>query len=78
MAFPYGNAVRRFDYIGKQEEWKMYFDVDTKKKEIHMYGAEEDDKFSIVQTKQYYYKVIDNNTIQLHDKSLSGLARVQL
>lgn len=69
----YGDAIRRFDYIGKQEEWKMYFNVDTEKKEIHLYGAEGDGTFSTTRTKQYDYKVIDNNTIQLHDKSLSGL-----
>lgn len=73
IGYFHGNAKRRFDYIGKQEEWKMYFYVDTKKKEISLYGVEDDGTYSIVQTKFYDYKIIDNNTIQLHDKSLSSL-----
>ena len=67
----HGDAMRRFSYLGNQEEQKMYFNVNTEKKEIHLYGAEGDGTFSITRTKQYDYKVIDNNTIQLHDKSLS-------
>ena len=73
IGYFHGNAKRRFDYIGKQEEWKMYFYVDTKKKEISLYGVEDNGTYSIVQTKFYDYKIIDNNTIQLHDKSLSSL-----
>lgn len=69
----HGDAICCFSYLGKQEEQKMYFYVNTEKKEIHLYGVEEDGKFSIVQTKFYDYKVIDNNTIQLHDKSLSWM-----
>lgn len=73
IGYFHGNATRRFDYIGKQEEWKMYFYVDTKKKEISLYGVDDDGTYSIVQTKFYDYKIIDNNTIQLHDKSLSWM-----
>jgi hypothetical protein len=69
----HGDAICCFSYLGKQEEQKMYFYVNTEKKEIHLYRVEEDGKFSIVQTKSYDYNIIDNNTIQLHDKSLSGL-----
>ena len=73
IGYFYGNAIRRFDYLGKQEEWNMYFDVNIGKKEIYLYGVEGDGTYSIVRTKFYNYKIIDNNTIQLHDKSLSGL-----
>lgn len=73
IAYFHGNATRRFDYIGKQEERKMYFYVDTKKKEISLYGVDDDGTYSIVQTKFYDYKIIDNNTIQMHDKSLSWM-----
>lgn len=72
IGYFHGNAKRRFDY-GKQEEWKMYFYVDTKKKEISLYGVEDNGTYSIVQTTFYDYKILDNNTIQLHDKSLSQL-----
>lgn len=73
IGYFYGNAIRRFDYLGKQEEWNMYFDVNIGKKEIYLYGIEADGTYSIVRTKFYDYKIIDNNTIQLHDKSLSPL-----
>ena len=73
IGYFYGNAIRRFDYLGKQEEWNMYFDVNIGKKEIYLYGVEADGTYSIVRTKFYNYKIIDNNTIQLHDKSLSQL-----
>ena len=73
IGYFHGNATRRFDYMGKQEEWKMYFYVDTKKKEISLYGVEDNGTYSIVQTKFYDYKILDNNTIQIHDKSLSQL-----
>lgn len=73
IGYFHGNAIRRFDYLGKQEEWNMYFDVNIGKKEIYLYGVEADGTYSIVQTKFYDYKIIDNNTIQLHDKSLSWM-----
>ena len=73
IGYFHGNAIRRFDYLGKQEEWNMYFDVNIGKKEIYLYGVEADGTYSIVRTKFYNYKIIDNNTIQLHDKSLSQL-----
>ena len=60
-------------YVNNQlEEWKMYFYIDTKKKEISMNGVDEG-KYSVVQTKSYDYKIIDKNTMQLHDKSLSWM-----
>lgn len=73
MSF-HGNATRKFLYLNKDwETWDMYFYVNTKEHEICMYGINEDKTFSIVQTKVYEYKIIDNNTIRLHDKSLSWM-----
>ena len=70
----YGNATRQFYYVDSQSEvWKMYFYVNTKKQEISMNGIDDDGKYSIVRTKTYDYKIINHNTIQLHDKSLSSL-----
>lgn len=70
----HGNATRKFLYLNKDwEAWSMYFFVNTTKREIDMYGINEDETFSIVQTKTYEYKIIDNNTIRLHDKSLSWM-----
>ena len=67
----HGNATRKFYYVDNQsEEWKMYFYIDTKKKEIAMYGVD-NGKYSIIQTKSYDYNIINNSTIELHDKSLS-------
>lgn len=68
----HGNSIRKFLYLNKDwEAWDMYFYVNTKEREISMYGINEDKTFSIVQTKIYEYKIVDNNTIRLHDKSLS-------
>lgn len=68
----HGNVIRKFLYLNKDwETWNMYFYVNISKREIGMYGINEDGTFSIVQTKIYDYKIIDNNMIQLHDKSLS-------
>ena len=70
----HGNATRKFTYLNKGwETWNMYFYVNTTKHEIAMYGINEDETFSIVQTKTYEYKIINNNTIRLHDKSLSWM-----
>lgn len=70
----HGNATRKFLYLNKDWEiWRMYFFVDTKKGELSMFGINEDETYSIVQTKRYEYQIIDNNTIRLHDKSLSWL-----
>ncbi len=70
----HGKVTRKFLYLNKDwETWNMYFFVNTTKREIGMYGINEDGTFSIVQTKIYEYKIIDNNMIQLHDKSLSWM-----
>lgn len=73
IGYFHGDAIRRFTLLGKQEVWYMYFYVDTGKNEIHLCEVDKDGKFSIVQTKQYDYEVINNNRIRLHDKSLSWL-----
>lgn len=69
----YGNVTRQFYYVNNQlEVWEMYFYIDTQKREIFLYGVD-NDKYSITQTKVYDYKIINNNTIELHDHSLSTL-----
>lgn len=69
-----GRARRNFFYVdGSEQVWDMYFYVNTEKKEISMYGVEDDEKFSVTQTKFYEYDIVDNNTIRLHDKSLSRM-----
>ena len=74
IGISYGDATYRYGHSDGtwDKEKKMYFDVNTKKNEIHMYEVEDDGRFSITSTKSYDCKIIDNNTIQLHDKSLSA------
>lgn len=70
----HGNATREFVYIDNTpQKWDMYFNVDPKEKKIGMNEVASDGKYSIVTTKEYSYKIIDNNTIELHDKSLSWM-----
>lgn len=74
IGIAYGDATYRYGHSDGtwDKEQKMYFYVSTEKKEIHLYKVEDDGTFSITSTKFYDYKVIDNNTLQLHDKSLLG------
>lgn len=70
----HGNVIQKvlFKYLNKGwETLNMYFYVDTTKREIVMYGINEDGTFSIAQRTIYDYIIIDNNVIQLHDKALS-------
>jgi len=70
----HGRSTLQFDYLGKErEKWDMYFFVNTRKKEIEMCGVVDENKYSLVRTKTYDYNIIDNNTIRLHDQSLSLL-----
>lgn len=70
----HGNVVLKYKYLNKDwETWNMYFYVNTTKREICMYGINEDGTFSIGLTKIYDYEIIDNNMIRLHDKSLSWM-----
>lgn len=70
----HGNATREFVYIDNTpQKWDMYFNVDPKEKKIGMNEIASDGKYSIVTTKEYSYTIIDNNTIELHDKSLSWM-----
>lgn len=70
----HGKATRKFTYLdGKEETWNMYFYVNTEKKEIVMYGINDDGTFDIVRSTTYSYSITDNNNIELHDKSLSWI-----
>ena len=70
----HGDATRKFPYLNEGwKTWDMYFYINTIKCEICMYGVNEDKTYKVEQTKFYEYKIIDNNTIRLHDKSLSWM-----
>lgn len=70
----HGSATREFVYIDNTpQKWSMYFNVDPKEKKIGMNETTPEGKYSIVTTKEYSYTIIDNNTIELHDKSLSWM-----
>jgi hypothetical protein len=74
IGIAYGDATYRYGHAdGTWDKGQnMYFNISADKKEIHMYGINEDGSFSVVRTKQYDYNIVDNNTIQMHDKSLSA------
>lgn len=68
----HGNVIRKVRYLNKDwETLNMYFYVTPTKREIGMYKIKEDGTFSIGRTMIYDYRIIDNNMIQLHNKSLS-------
>ncbi len=70
----HGKATRQFLYLDKtMETWNMYFYVDVEKKKIGMNGETDDGKFSIVPAIAYEYTIKDDNTISLHDTSLSWI-----
>ena len=70
----HGNVTREFVYIDNTpQKWDMYFNVDPKEKKIGMNEITSDGKYSIVTIKEYSYTIIDNNTIELHDKSPSWM-----
>lgn len=72
----HGTMQRHFKYIAGGGTWvdeDYYFLIMPSKKEIHAYGIASNQTWALNQTKFYDYKIVDENTIRLHDKDLSEL-----
>lgn len=73
MAF-HGTMQRDFRYIGDTwEHDEYYYSVMPDKKVIAAYGITQSQTWALNQTKAYDYKIVDENTIRLHDQQLSSL-----
>lgn len=73
MAF-HGTMQRDFRYIGDTwEHDEYYYYVMPDKKIIAAYGITQSQTWAFNQTKAYDYKIVDENTIRLHDQQLSAL-----
>lgn len=73
MSF-HGTMQRDFRYIGDTwEHDEYYFHVMPDKKVIAAYGITQSQTWAFNQTKAYDYKIVDENTIRLHDQQLSAL-----
>ena len=73
MSF-HGTMQRDFRYIG--DTWEhdaYYYYVMPDKKVIAAYGITQSQTWAFNQTKAYDYKIVDENTIRLHDQQLSAL-----
>lgn len=70
--FMYGRTKREFIYVGgKWETSDMYFTLQPSKMQLQLYNVVDDTHFSVVGYKSYTYEIVDQNTIQLIDNSLS-------
>ena len=73
MSF-YGIMQRDYRYLG--DTWEhddYYFQILPSKKVIAAYGITQSQTWALNQTKTYDYKIVDGNTIRLHDRQLSAL-----
>lgn len=68
----HGLLTREFTLLGESDKWNMVFYINTSKKTISAYEII-NSKYTIVTSKIYDYTIVDNNTIRLHDQSLSQL-----
>ncbi|MBR5720559.1 MAG: hypothetical protein IKX38_06085 [Bacteroidales bacterium] len=70
----HGTIQRDFRYIGDTWEHEdYYFLIRPDKKEINAYGITSNQTWALNQSKFYDYKIVDENTIRLHDQDLSLL-----
>ena len=70
----HGTLQRDYRYLGDTwEHSDYYFLISPDKKEIHAYGITQSQTWALNQTKTYDYKIVDENTIRLHDQQLSAL-----
>lgn len=70
----HGTMQRDFRYIGDTwEHDEYYFHVMPDKKVIAAYGITQSQTWAFNNTKAYDYKIVDENTIRLHDQQLSAL-----
>lgn len=70
----HGTLQRDFRYIGDTWEHEdYYFLIRPDKKEINAYGITSNQTWALNQSKFYDYKIVDENTIRLHDQQLSAL-----
>ena len=70
----HGTFQRDFRYIGStwiHEDY--YFLIRPDKKEINAYGITSNQTWALNPSKFYDYKIVDENTIRLHDQDLSPL-----
>ncbi len=73
MSF-HGTMQRDYRYLG--DTWEhddYYFQILPSKKVIAAYGITQSQTYALNQTKAYDYKIVDENTIRLHDQQLSAL-----
>lgn len=70
----HGTLQRDFRYIGDTwEHWDMYFYINPQSKVIYCKKTANGGQWSLINAKAYDYKIIDENTIRLHDQDLSAL-----
>lgn len=73
----HGTMHRHFKYIAGGGTWldeDYYFLIKPDKKEIHAYGITQSQTWALNQFVFYDYKIVDENTIRLHDQQLSALS----